>query len=921
MINVRQHRNKRISYYLFYSLAFAVITAMVFSWFYLSGRLVWSSDGVRQHLVAMTYYGKYLRQILYNLINTGKIVTPHFDFSVGYGSDVLTTLNWYAIGDPLNLLFAVVPISKAVYLYMALIIFRLYLIGIAFSAYCHKLKLSRSSQLFGSLAYVFCGFVLQAAVHPNFLNPMIYLPLLFIGVEQVLKQQRPYFFIVIVCLAAVTDFYFFYMLTILLILYILIRFFTLTDKKCIKNFFLWASKFALYYLTGLLMACLLFFPVVMYMLSTNRANIHQAVSALYPFSHYLSLLPGLITSNPLGYWVYFGYSAPSVVAIILLFTKRKTHTALKFTLVLLTVLLMLPIVGAIFNGLSYVTNRWIFGYSFVVALITAVMLPDIQRPSKKQLVIVLIVTVLYFLAVTLINRLNTAGFIPAYFAVVFLLLLMWLNYLYRYYRKDKRQGAVFSRVSLFIVLLLMISGFALGAYYRYAPAQGNFVSRFIAPGEATQALTENSSSTIKQLGDKSFYRYDENEFDLNRQEIIQNRSMLQGVNSTGFYFSLTNSHMFDYFIDDIDLFVHQNCNVYTLDNRTFPGTLASVKYFVIQDGMKRCLPYGYNRFVKAANGYQVYKNTYALPLGYSYNKVISRTNYNQFTPVEKQQALLSGAVVDSPATLSLDTTTPAFNDKIIPYQVMCGSGIAYKNNTFVVTQNSASATINFLGLENCETYLYLKNLNYSGGEYVQLPLSINSGKIKKIITYQTPDYSWYADQHDFLVNLGYAARQKTKITIRFGQKGTYSLDDLQVVCQPMSAYPAQIKALKQTTLKHVKIGTDQVIGTVSTNQAKLLCLTIPYSNGWSAQIDGKQVELLNVNTMWCGLYMPAGNHIITLRYETPYFRQGCILSLFGLVLFVVVIVFYERKLRAQTNDIDDPDLAKVDGKRMLNYRE
>ena len=869
---------------------------MVFLPFSITGRsLIWNADGTKQHLAALAYYGKYLRQIFHTLMSTGKFVVPHFDFSIGYGSNILTTLNWYAIGDPLNLLFAIVPVSKSPQLYTFLVLLRMYLAGIAFSAYCHKLKLSRSSQLLGSLAYVFCAFALQIIRHPNFLNALIYLPLLFIGVEQVLKKQRPYFLIALVCLAAITDFYFFYMLTILLIIYIVIRIFMLADNKRVKSFFLWAGKFALLYLVGLLMACIVFLPVVMYMLATNRAGIHQAVSLLYSSHYYLSILPAIITTGAAGYWVYLGYPALSFIAAIMLFTKRKAHIALKFALVLLLVFLMLPPVGDVFNGLSYVTNRWIFGLGFVVALITAVMLPSILTATKKQLIAVSIAVGLYgvvtesaCLIKPTLGKAAARGFIPAFVVMVVLLLFVWWLYLSRHFGWGKQLSRA-PRASLLIIFLLTTLGFGFGAYYKYVPG----VSAFAVPNKAIDKLTQNSSAVVKSIGNKAFYRYDEN--GSGGQAPTPNRSMLRGVNSTGFYFSLTNPNMIDYFINDIALYVHQNCDVGTLDNRTAPGTLASVKYFVVEEGLERYLPYGYRTLVKKSGIYEVYKNNNALPLGYTYDKIISKADYEKLTPIEKQQAMLQGAVIDNLPTPSLETTTPVFNDKVIPYKITRSKSITVKNNTFVVGKKNTSVTLVFSGLKNCETYLYLNNLNYSGGSATQIPLVIRSGGIEKTFNYQTPAHSWYANQHDYLVNLGYAAKQKTELRITFSEKGTYSMDDLQVICQPMAAYPAQVRALKQTTLQNVKMGTDQVTGTVSANQPKLLCLTVPYSGGWSAQIDGKRVGLLEVNTMWCGLYLPAGNHTIALHYKTPYFQQGCILSLVGMFSFAIIIVFHERK--------------------------
>lgn len=47
----------------------------------------------------------------------------------GYGGDILTTLHYYVIGDPLDLLSIACPTRYAVYLYSFLSLFRLYLAG------------------------------------------------------------------------------------------------------------------------------------------------------------------------------------------------------------------------------------------------------------------------------------------------------------------------------------------------------------------------------------------------------------------------------------------------------------------------------------------------------------------------------------------------------------------------------------------------------------------------------------------------------------------------------------------------------------------------------------------------------------------------------------------------------------------------
>lgn len=69
---------------------------------------------------------------------------------MGYGADILTTLHYYTIGDPLNLLSALVLPQYTEYLYNFLILLRMYLAGAAFSAYCLYRGRTHAAALLGT---------------------------------------------------------------------------------------------------------------------------------------------------------------------------------------------------------------------------------------------------------------------------------------------------------------------------------------------------------------------------------------------------------------------------------------------------------------------------------------------------------------------------------------------------------------------------------------------------------------------------------------------------------------------------------------------------------------------------------------------------------------------------------------------------
>ena len=125
---------------------------------------------------------------LYFALN-GKSFISLWDFSLGTGSDILTTLNYYVIGEPLNLLSVFVPARYTEYLYDFLIILRLYFAGLAFMQFCRVMGRKGNGIIAGAVIYVFTGYTMFVAVrHPFFITPMIFFPLILTGVEKILKK-------------------------------------------------------------------------------------------------------------------------------------------------------------------------------------------------------------------------------------------------------------------------------------------------------------------------------------------------------------------------------------------------------------------------------------------------------------------------------------------------------------------------------------------------------------------------------------------------------------------------------------------------------------------------------------------------------------------------------------------------------------
>ena len=127
----------RFSYYSRYTLLFAIVALVIYAPFLFFGKaLVWEHDSYTQHLKAMIFISRWYRQSLKALLTGNFKAISTYSFTLGYGSDALTTLAYYGVGDPFYLLGALVP-AKMIYLfYNALIIVKNYCTGLFFSALC-----------------------------------------------------------------------------------------------------------------------------------------------------------------------------------------------------------------------------------------------------------------------------------------------------------------------------------------------------------------------------------------------------------------------------------------------------------------------------------------------------------------------------------------------------------------------------------------------------------------------------------------------------------------------------------------------------------------------------------------------------------------------------------------------------------------
>jgi len=68
----------------------------------------------------------------------------------------------------------------------------------------------------------------------------------------------------------------------------------------------------------------------------------------------------------------------------------------------------------------------------------------------------------------------------------------------------------------------------------------------------------------------------------------------------------------------------------------------------------------------------------------------------------------------------------------------------------------------------------------------------------------------------------------------------------------------------------------------------MVVLTDQLEKGWTAEVDGRKVEPLRVDSVLRGVAVPAGTHTVRWTYQTPGLLTGLVFSVFGLLLIVAL---------------------------------
>lgn len=638
-----------------YTILFIFLALCIFGTYLVTGHtFILSKDALNQHLPLLAKY----REALVSFFHHPRL--NFWSWQMGLGSDTFQVYSYYTIGDIFSYLALLFPAAKITLAYQVINVIRMYCVGLAFVYFAQHFKFRNSVILMGATTYLVNSFLLYACIaQPFFTTPFIIFPLIVVQIERILQEGSPWPLAGAFTWMLVSNYYLAYVLGIGSFLYLVLR--VGTHYRRTLNYGKALLKLAFATITSVLLSAVLLVPEIIAVTnSTRTGSLFANGLKTYPLYYYLFLPKSLING---GQWYFMFWSALGIVsigfiALVYIFSRPRKYPLLTISLGLALIMLLIPAVGAFFNGMMSASNRWTLLIYLPLAMAVCILAENIPTLDQKTMAVLSWATGIYLIVLIATFFFDNENdiFMPVIFLIGSLMViwLIHLNKLAHPYR--------------WLLAITMLNA-GVNAIYAAFPYNGDFSSSMLSRGEY-QAITSNRYGNLDQdLKNNSFYRVST----ISQNKIIDgpnlDNDLTSGLHNIDSYYSLQNKYLGQFNTSLQNNQYQANIPIRQADDRTIMNNFFGVKYLFVQSNGDNAtkIPAGY--FLDKATDPVInydegqpsnpqskdeflptqtmrYKTNYAFPLLYWQDNYISKKDYQSLSPTEKERVLATGVLVD-----------------------------------------------------------------------------------------------------------------------------------------------------------------------------------------------------------------------------------------------------------------------------------
>ncbi|MFD0896198.1 YfhO family protein [Loigolactobacillus binensis] len=292
----------------------------------------------------------------------------------------------------------------------------------------------------------------------------------------------------------------------------------------------------------------------------------------------------------------------------------------------------------------------------------------------------------------------------------------------------------------------------------------------------------------------------------------------------------------------------------------------------------------YNQ-TKQTKQIKIYKNPYALNLGFAASAKILKANTNTSYPTVYQSNVFNALVGTTNYTALF---TPELFNTVTYSNVKQRKAPLTQTYRKIKKNKPATITYTFTPPTNDPYYLSIgSNLNSKAVSF-----SVNGKALQQYDTFRDT----------VIVDLAAAQKNKPlKLTITLNQNEVW-LQNFQLNHFHTAAFSAGIRQLQASPWKLTKNQNINLSGHITIAKAKqVMMTTIPATDGWRATVDGKTVKIKTALDTFIAIPLNKGSHTVTLRYWPPYLNLGILITASTLGIDLGYAYYRHRRRKARTH--------------------
>ncbi len=780
--------------------------------------------------------------------------------SMALGGNMLGLAAYYLM-SPLNLITCLFPREDLLLAVSLLYILRVGLAGTAMAYYAGRRHGWGWRVLFAAPAYGLMAYMVAFSFSYLWQDCVILLPLVALGLHDVAEGRGRWLYVLTLAAALVINFYIGYILCLFAVLFFLGQLLAAPEEKPLRR----VGNFALSSLLAGALAAVVLLPAFL-SLSGGKASFSPADLSLAPNFPFPAMFSKLFY-GAFDYEELMEQGLPHIfcgaltLALAALYfanravpRRKKLVTAGLIGILLLSFWLSgLDLIWHGFNVPTWYNHRYSFLLSFLLIAAADEALAHLRDGTRPWHFLLPPAAVALLALLAFAGReYDFIGWQTGLLAVIFVLVLSGGLWLLAGKTENKRLAALLAAL-LLLCHLADLWGNAAVTLDRLTGGSAD-------PAKFAQYVTAKSAAMAAVPSDGTYVRTEsEDAFMLDRDE-----PMLFGYDGLSHYGSTLSQKNLD-FLEKLgvtrftDLFVLYNAGV-TAGADSFLG----VKYLVSPAGTKAYTP------LTAIEGYTVYENTAALPMGFTADETIAGpiAAGDCFAYI---QALYSAAAPEVDA----DIYTPADITDIS----LSGLTDAGDGDYILADGQNGSLTYTLAVRADGPLYAHILMEDYPG-----LMLYVNGAYRAYYGTAQTNGSLYLGD-----FTAGDTAAVRLDVT------GDLHTAGAAFATEDMAALSAYHDALASGGCALEKLSGSHFAGSFTTGQGDaLLLLTIPYDAGWHVTLDGADTSPTEVQDCLMALPVEPGEHTLDMRYVPPGLIPGAAVSSLA-VLGCLALGFWERK--------------------------